>query len=397
MAGISSLLEKPPNKTVGSFTNGPKHVAKVAKHKGFFKAEELPADYPITAESLTRVKLLTAPTSSLGIAVTASQQSRLRHAATIENSVGPRQTPRRALKAPPRASSKLLNKQPEKSLANRAILTISEDHTVCYVDDEQDAMISIQFQLMNGSRNTSSTVTPRDAQHLSSAIQLMKAEFEIKLDDTTQSRRMILLLKSELDDELNDMVYTISGATFQQRVNRFFEDGFSLDEIQKVQTVMHRVSESGVKSRDAASGTGSPKTKLENGSGNNNNNNSNSMPSFDDAFDFSRLTMKLEALAMQSDNGYVEPTCAAENTTEEPKSFEQFYRDEHGNDALAAGHFDVTVVEKELKANVGERIRIDDSYRPRTSSRVVEPQLMTDDSYRPRTSSRAVEPDMDTS
>lgn len=120
----------------------------------------------------------------------------------------------------------------------------------------------------------------------------------------------------------------------------------------------------------------------------------------------------------------------------------RFYASEHGNDALAAGMFDISVVQHELAAphthahgkesttttdhdvsavcsgdaagikappTVGthpklpravELLRTDDSYRPRTSSKALEPSvaLLTggDDSYRPRTSSRALEPQWDT-
>eukprot|EP00041_Stephanoeca_diplocostata_P031573 m.985903 g.985903 ORF g.985903 m.985903 type:complete len:215 (-) comp23987_c0_seq8:202-846(-) len=117
-------------------------------------------------------------------------------------------------------------------------------------------------------------------------------------------------------------------------------------------------------------------------------------------------------------------TCSA--TADAPPA--RFYESEHGNDALAAGMFDISVVRQELShppmhtagssASIDtagntegarepsaahpilpravELLRTDDSYRPRTSSKALEPcvALLTggDDSYRPRTSSRALEP-----
>jgi len=384
-------------------TNGTTNPITNADINNLLQSKDLPEDYPITAETLARVSHTINPKDEKGKSRTSSA-----FGSTLTYSPRSRE---KTLKAPPRASSKSLSRQSDTVLANRAILTIEEDRTVCFVDEEQDAMIAVQFQRMNVGTGDISLVKPKDAHHLSAAIQILQAEHEVvDLNDADQSKRMILLLCGQLDDELESMVYTISSSTqtFQQRTDRFFEDGFSDKDIQKMQACINKVDESGTQSRDAASGTGSPKLGDDNDAGASKNNGGGGGGgfggfSFGDALDFSALSSKLNALAAsQSDDGAVEPTCADEESKEDRRqSYEMFYKDGLGNDALHPEHFDVTVVHKELDSDDAD-IRIDlsisreNSYRPRTSSRAIEPLLDTDDSYRPRTTSRAPLPDPDT-
>jgi hypothetical protein len=314
-------------------------------------------------------------------------------------------------------------------MPRRAILTISEDTLVLYEDEE----VNEAEDAIRGSSNTDKLPTMSDGLHslaeFFTGLRILRAEDE-------GSRSSCKLVTGEHDAELAALGVVEGGVYVDEAgvlfaLRDFLRDHLKTSELAELHMAAQRGSTEDLKSgRGSPSGGGKPPADAL----------TVEVDPPPDPFggdvNMNAVANKLAGLAaMFSDASF--------NFEENPprESFD-FYESAGGNESLAAGMFDLSVVIDELVMDgpVGDQsgfasdagksvggtkpprpprpakplprgltlLSVDDNYRPRTSSKATEPQLpqphgitllSVDDNYRPRTSSRAPlpEPNMSTS
>lgn len=350
----------------------------------------------------------------------------------------------------PRASSRLLSNRGDDEVAHRSILTISEDATISYVDEDEQAIDAL-LQAKAGGTMDGQSLRFRDPEHVRSVIDMLRTR---DLSNEELSPRLRALGGGVLDDELESMVFddgeiSVRGASTSgmlRRAREFFDDGFSSADIAVVHAVLKSIPDSrsfsittesspsnhsGLSS-SAGSGSSGPDSVTELAPG------PAAANPFGDMADLFAVCNALSALMVTEEDAKgaiagmipMEDTHVPSDKERRRRSFERFYHDERGNEPLAAGHFDIEVIREELSSEVPDgcdpvedegvapaRLPVPDQgqsalnklaaeqsesaseggYRPRTTSRAKEPQLLVpvpDDSYRPRTSSKVIEPQL---